>query len=47
MVEKAINIINYYPEDDKAFELLFKLDESVKIIKPDILYKINDLQNGR
>lgn len=47
MVEKAINIIHYYPEDDKAFELIIRLTESVKIINPDILYKINELQNGR
>lgn len=47
MVEKAIYLIEYNPDNDKAYELIIRLTESVKIIKPDILYKINELQNGR
>lgn len=44
MVEKAIYIAKCSPNDDKTFELLFKLKESVERIYPKLTDKIKDLQ---
>lgn len=43
MVEKASDLIRFNTKHDKAFELIIRLTESVKIINPDLTDKINDL----
>lgn len=45
MVEKAIYFVKCYDGDNKAFELLIKINESVEKINPELVSTVHDLEN--